>query len=298
MAKRLIEQENNPEINSYGPQFEERQAIFIDVDSTLCGIEGIDELGRICGVGDTVAQMTKDAMEGTIPFEEVFKARLELIKPTIADLNQVARRYRQTIVPDAKQTIDLLHKFGKKVFLLSGGFTRAIQPLAYDLDIPTDRILANTLYFNDAGAYAGYDEQNPLCQTGGKGRVIQTLEGKGAFYGKTLLVGDGASEIEAMPEVDLCVGFGGFVTRERVRREADVFFEEKTFAPLLPLMLGYDKCIMYDEDLLDEQEMLFVEDAIDRLDTLRIHPRAEYIRYGIGGLLDLRYEAALINQGE
>jgi phosphoserine phosphatase len=40
---------------------------------------------------------------------------------------------------------------------------------------------------------------------------------------RVVMVGDGVSDLEATPVVDLFVGFGRYVARERVRREAGVF---------------------------------------------------------------------------
>ena len=44
-----------------------------------------------------------------------------------------------------------------------------------------------------------------------------TTKGKAAF------IGDGASDLEAKPAVDLFIGFGGVHMRPRVRENADVF---------------------------------------------------------------------------
>jgi phosphoserine phosphatase len=41
--------------------------------------------------------------------------------------------------------------------------------------------------------------------------------------GKAAFVGDGVSDLEAKPAVDLFIGFGGVHTRPRVRENAEVF---------------------------------------------------------------------------
>ena len=62
--------------------------ICFDCDSTLSSIEGIDELGRARGaaVFAEVEAMTNDAMNGKLPVEAVFGRRLEIIRPTRADV--------------------------------------------------------------------------------------------------------------------------------------------------------------------------------------------------------------------
>ena len=42
-------------------------------------------------------------------------------------------------------------------------------------------------------------------------------------YAPLVMVGDGATDIQAKPPADLTVGFGGIVEREAVRKNADVF---------------------------------------------------------------------------
>src|SRR5512141_938779 len=101
--------------------------IFFDCDSTLTTIEGIDELARLSGQYDHIADLTRRAMDGEIKLEEVFAARLELLRPTRADLHHIAVAYREAIVPDAKETIAALRFAGCRVYIVSGGLLPAVQ---------------------------------------------------------------------------------------------------------------------------------------------------------------------------
>jgi phosphoserine phosphatase len=47
------------------------------------------------------------------------------------------------------------------------------------------------------------------------------------------MVGDGASDLETRPAVDLFVGYGGFVAREKLRREAPAFVLSLAAVPAL-----------------------------------------------------------------
>jgi phosphoserine phosphatase len=47
------------------------------------------------------------------------------------------------------------------------------------------------------------------------------------------MVGDGVSDLETQPVVDLFVGYGGYVARERVRREARAFITRLSELPAL-----------------------------------------------------------------
>ena len=65
-------------------------AVCFDVDSTLVTIEGLDSLAEHCGVGEEVKQWTTRAMGGSMKFQDSFKARLDIVKPTE---QQVACQY-------------------------------------------------------------------------------------------------------------------------------------------------------------------------------------------------------------
>jgi phosphoserine phosphatase len=52
---------------------------------------------------------------------------------------------------------------------------------------------------------------------------------------RIVMVGDGVSDLETLPEVDLFVGYGGVITREKVRAGAPHFI---TRMEALPSILG------------------------------------------------------------
>jgi len=56
--------------------------------------------------------------------------------------------------------------------------------------------------------------------------------------GRSLLVGDGVSDLLAGEAVDLFVGYGGVVGRKKVANEAEIFITSTSLAPLLALAAG------------------------------------------------------------
>jgi hypothetical protein len=106
-----------------------------------------------------------------------------------------------------------------------------------------------------------------LTVSSGKLAIIQSLaNGK---HGRRLMVGDGASDLATKPVVDLFVGFGGIVAREKVKNEADVFVHLNSLAPILPLAAGpsgYAKIIgtshqaIFDKGLLLAQSGMSIKD--------------------------------------
>jgi phosphoserine phosphatase len=196
--------------------------ICFDCDSTLSAIEGVDELARAGGpeVYAQVEAMTNDAMNGKIPVEAVFGRRLELIRPTRSNVEGIGRKYIETIEPTAAATISELVSRGWTPVVISGGFRQAIRPLADVLGIK--RIEAVDLFFNEDGGYKGFDSTYPTTRSGGKPEVIEQLKSE-LKPAMTVMIGDGASDLESKPTVDRFIGFGRYVTRAPVKTGADAF---------------------------------------------------------------------------
>ncbi len=225
--------------------------IFFDCDSTLTTIEGIDELARLKGQYDYIADLTRRAMEGQIKLEEVFAARLDLLRPTRADLRRIAQAYRDAVVPDAKDTLAALCAAGCQVYIVSGGLLPAVQEFARSLGLPARHVRAVPIEFDqlsgkwwryDLDRYGGNPDERylglpptPLIETRGKRTILQAL---GGAEKRTVLVGDGMTDLEARDAVKLFVGFGGVIRREQVAAESDIFIVAPGLASIVPLTLS------------------------------------------------------------
>lgn len=195
---------------------------FVDCDSTLSSIEGIDELGRACGPESfkLVEELTNQAMNGEVPISEVFGRRMEIIRPSRAAADAVAQLYIDTIVPGTAEVISRLKADGWTPVILSGGFAPLIRPLAKVLGI--EHVEAVPLHFDPDGNYAGYGSDYPTTRNGGKPEIIRQWK-QAMLPEVVVMMGDGVSDLEAKGEVDLFIGFGGVVAREAVRKGADAW---------------------------------------------------------------------------
>lgn len=207
--------------------------LLLDCDSTLSAVEGIDELGRLRGpeVFAQVERMTAEAMDGGIPLETVFARRLDLIRPSRAEVDGIAAKYLATVEPDAAEALRRIRAAGWQVAIVSGGFTEAILPLARSLGI--GEVHAVGLRFDAAGAYAGFDTEAPTARSRGKNAVARRLR---AATGATevVMVGDGASDLEVKGDADRVIGFGRYAARAKVKAGADAFITR--LADLPPLL--------------------------------------------------------------
>ena len=196
--------------------------LLLDCDSTLSSIEGIDELGRLRGpeTFKAVEDMTNAAMNGGTPMEAIFAKRLDIIKPTAAELAAIGAKYIATVEPTAVASLAQLRAADWKIAIVSGGFTQAIRPLADFLGI--ERVEAVVLKFHADGSYAGFDDSCPTCRTKGKNVVARRLRAEHQAA-HVVMVGDGASDLEVKGDADLVVGFGRYVQRPKVVAGADKF---------------------------------------------------------------------------
>ncbi|XP_018563778.1 phosphoserine phosphatase isoform X2 [Anoplophora glabripennis] len=197
-------------------------AICFDVDSTVIQEEGIDELAKFCNKGTEVADLTAKAMTGNMTFQEALKLRLDIIQPTLLQVKEFIKTQPPTLTPGIKKLVNLLHFRHIPVFLISGGFKCIIAPVAHQLNIPQEHIFANRLKFYFTGEFAGIDENQPTSKSGGKGVVIEYLKHTYDFK-NLVLIGDGATDLEACPPADAFIGYGGNVIRPKVQAKAKWF---------------------------------------------------------------------------
>jgi len=204
--------------------------IFFDVDSTLVTIEGIDVLA---GGNPEIAKLTEAAMNGEVPLDQVYARRLDMIRPPRNAVERLAQQYVASMTDGAEETIRTLREAGAQVHLVTAGIAQAILPLASHLGVPQRAVHAVALRFNERGEYEDFDRRTFLTRPGGKELVVRDVRARS--HGRAAFVGDGVSDLEAKPAVDLFIGFGGVCVRERVRDNAEVFV--RTMRELLAYLI-------------------------------------------------------------
>ena len=226
------------------------QHVFFDCDSTLTTVEGIDVLADLAGKGIRIGILTEAAMNGDLALEDIYAKRLKALKPTRGQVAQIRQIYKQNMVQDAADLIAALQHLGHKVYIISGGLAEPVVEFGVYLGVPRENIRAVGLQYNAlSGKWWQHLDENPntserylsyteggLTVSDGKAQIVKELLGDQG--GRTLLIGDGVSDLLAGSVVDLFVGFGGVVKRERVANEAPVFIDSKSLAPLLALAGG------------------------------------------------------------
>ena len=178
---------------------------------------------------------------------EIYGARLELLRPTEGAVARLRSAYKEHVVPEALEVISALREIGISVYVVSGGLVEPVTKFAVHLGIDANNVRGVQARFDglsggwwragepDTKDFAGF-KQGALTRTDGKPEVTREL--LAGSSGRSLLVGDGASDERAAPAVDLFVGFGGVARRARVAASAPVYISAPSLAPVLPIAAG------------------------------------------------------------
>jgi phosphoserine phosphatase len=210
--------------------------VVFDCDSTLSSIEGIDELAGPDLLGE-LAEMTARAMEGELPLEAVYGARLERVQPSREALERLGARYVATLLPGVRELVRDLLSLDKRVLIFSGGLLPAVRALGVELGLEPVDVFAVDVYHEHDGRYRDFDRASPLARAGGKLELLRRLGGARGL-GPIALVGDGATDREALPELARFVAFGGVARRPAVHADCPARTDEAHFDALRPFLFS------------------------------------------------------------
>ena len=276
--------------------------VFFDCDSTLTTIEGIDVLADYAGKKWRVEVLTKAAMDGEMDLGEVYGKRLQAVKPTRKQIRSIRRAYKRNVVEDATAVIQTLQELGHKVYIISGGLEEPVKEFGIFLGVPKENIRAVGVNYNELSGnwwdprsegerqYLTYEE-GALSISDGKAQIVKDLLGK--QKGRSLLIGDGNSDLLASKAVNLFVGYGGIEKRERVFEESPIFLSTESLAPLLAVAMGpagirqtlntsHESVFQKGLDLIQEGALTFNDERLETKFTQAvdaayktIHPRTD-----------------------
>ena len=206
----------------------------LDVDSTLCGIEGIDWLSRKRGpeVASLIAEITERTMRGEIKLDDVYGERLTTVGPRVEDVDALGRAYVETVSEGAREAIAKWHSHKVHVVLVSGGIKRAILHVAEFVGVSADDVHAVDVRFDENGDYESFDATSPLTRDNGKHDIVAGLN----LPRPVLAAGDGNTDLAMKGVVETFGAYVGFIARDNVVRNADIII--KSFQELDEIVLG------------------------------------------------------------
>ena len=176
----------------------------MDMDSTLITIECIDELADIHGVGDRVAEITRNAMRGGIEFSESLRRRVALLQGLEESALERVYDDRLLLSQGAERLLAGAKAQGMRTLLVSGGFTFFTERLKTRLGL--DYAFSNSLEIID-GKLTGRVLGTILDAQGKAAKLRQVRENLGLSREQLIAIGDGANDLEMMAEAGISIAF-------------------------------------------------------------------------------------------
>jgi D-3-phosphoglycerate dehydrogenase len=202
--------------------------LIIDFDSTFIKLETLEEISKEAlkdnpekeKIQKEIEKITKQGMHGKLSFGESLKRRLALFSADRKDIDKINKKIKKNITDSFLKNKDFFKKYGKQIFVISGGFKECIFPVTDDFGIPRKNVLANDFKFDAEQRIIGIDENNLASKTQGKVRQAENLNLKGRIF----VIGDGWTDFEIKREhqADYFLAF-----TENVRRESVVELTDK-----------------------------------------------------------------------
>lgn len=190
--------------------------VISDMDSTLIGIECVDEIADMMNIKPQVAAITEAAMRGECDFESSLTQRVSLLKGLNTHALQQVFNERLFLNPGAEVWLKRLKDQQIAFALVSGGFTFFTDRLQKQLNI--DYTLANVLEEKDEqltgkvlGNIVGAETKASFLK-----QLCKTLE---ITTDQTIAIGDGANDLLMMKEAGLSIAYHA---KPAVQAEADV----------------------------------------------------------------------------
>lgn len=180
-----------------------KRLIILDADMTFLQCEVIDELGKLANVGEEMARITRQAMNGEMDFESALLKRVKLLKGlSVESLHQLSDSLPLT--PGAESLVNILRYMGYKIALVSGGFQFFIERIKdkYNLDYG----IANQLKIEN-GEVLGVLEGQIIDAEAKEKTLVSLAEKEGFSLRQVVAVGDGANDIKMLARAGLGIAF-------------------------------------------------------------------------------------------
>ena len=197
-----------------------------DFDSTLVDFETLEALADLCladaadgaEVRAEIARLTDQAMAGEIAFDDALRRRLALLPLTRTHIQALAARAVGALAPSVARNSGFFRQNAGRIVIVSGGFREVIAPVAAELGVAPDRVLANDLTYDAEGRVTGV-EPSPLLAERGKALALDGLH----LPSPVVMVGDGwtDAEVKLAGRADRFYALTEIVRRPRVVEAAD-----------------------------------------------------------------------------
>ena len=227
-----------------------RITFIMDFDSTFIRLEALDELFRTAhrnnpdrkSVIKKFENLTSLGMDGKISFRDSLIERIRLLNADRNHIDELVKKLGKKISVSVMRNKNFFRKYGKNIYIISGGFKEIIIPIIRKFNIPEENVYANTFTFDKEGNITGLDTKNPLSQDNGKIRLLKKL----GLIGDLYVIGDGYTDYELKKEgiAHKFFAFTENIERQIVTNKADHVtpsLDEFLYINKLPMSISYPK---------------------------------------------------------
>ncbi len=206
-----------------------KRLVVLDMDSTLIQNEVIDELAKTHGVFAEVSQITAQAMQGRLDYDESLQQRCLKLKglPAQALIDVVSQ---VQLTPGAQEMVQVLKRIGIKIALISGSFLPIAESFRKKLGL--DHAYANQLEIEN-GRLTGRVIP-PIVNAARKAKLLETIAAQeGISLQQAIAVGDGANDLLMLETAGLGVAFNA---KPVVGERADLCIDTHDLRSILHLL--------------------------------------------------------------
>lgn len=181
-----------------------KRLLVADMDSTMIGVECIDELADFAGMKGEVAAITEAAMRGELDFEGALIARVALLAGLPEGVLAECYEERVRLNPGARTLVTTMAALGAETALVSGGFTYFSARVAQAAGFA--RHQANTLIVAD-GKLTG-EVGRPILGRRAKLAALHAMAAElGVRADAAVAAGDGANDGDMVRAAGLGVAY-------------------------------------------------------------------------------------------
>ena len=201
-----------------GMEIQLKTAFCFDLDGTITSAEILPELGKKLGKYDELMELTNQTLSGSIPFEESFRKRIEILKEIpIKEVVEVVNE-----IPLFSRVVDFIRSNSEDSYIVTGNLDVWVQDLVGRW---------NCGLRSSIGKVEG-DRLLGIESIVSKGESIKEIR---SGYQRVISVGDGAADCAMFEFSDFGIAFGAtHPPSASLIKSADfVVFEEESLCLLL-----------------------------------------------------------------
>ena len=180
-----------------------KSLLLADMDATIVTCETLDELAEFAGKKKEIAEITTQAMNGAIAFDESLRQRVAMLAGLSID-NLEKTLVKMELTPGARTLVQTMRENGAFTVLVSGGFKFFTTHIRKQVGFHED--VSNNFEIED-GKLTGQVGSTIIDKDGKLATLKRFTEEKNISLEDAVTVGDGANDLPMLQAAGLGMAF-------------------------------------------------------------------------------------------